>query len=132
MIKFLPYIFLLSTFLANAQNDTIRIQKSRNDIYKCQTESAQSWYINVDNEQITLADLKINPTEVEIWFQRFKRSQNLYRADYPKTDSTILVFRKSNDPLDTLIFEFIEFTNERILLEIQPSKEVFDFNIFKM
>tara|TARA_R110000737_G_scaffold161270_1_gene189132 strand:- start:11476 stop:11844 length:369 start_codon:yes stop_codon:yes gene_type:complete len=119
-------------FTAFAQNDTIHIQKVRSDIYKCQTKPALSWYIHVTNERIILVDLKIQPFEIEGWFERFGNSQNLYKSLFPENPSKTLFFQKTNEPLDTLIFEIIEFTNNRIILEIQPSKEKFEFSIFRM
>jgi hypothetical protein len=132
MNKKLLVFFLLIGSFSFAQNDTIRIIKTRNDIYKCQTKSAYSWYLHINNEHIALVDLKINPNDVNDWFKKFYNSQNIYKAKLPQGNSRQIYFRKDNYPLDVLIFDLKEISKERILMESLETKEVFVFEFFEI
>jgi hypothetical protein len=127
----ITFLFLiLVTFSANAQNDTIRIQKNQKRIYKCQTLPALSWYLQVNIKECILVDLKINSKDVKNWFTQFSNSQNIYTAQIQGSETGSLFFAKKNDPLDTLFFKIINFTDSHITLEIHPTGEIFEFSHF--
>lgn len=127
MIRILFCFLFFFPISCSSQSDTIYLKKNRTITYKCHTENALSWYLQIKNDVCVLVDLKIDLEEVQSWFLKFSSSQNIYKAAFQENNSKKIYFSKPNDPLDSLVLNIIYFDLNQIILEIPNTSEHFVF-----
>lgn len=125
------FLFVTLSFLSFSQTDTVRIQKIDYAIFHCTDVIASDWYlIRENNDEYILINVELPESEIDEWYQKFKNSQNFYRATlHVNTGVNILNFKKLDQLDDQIRFELISSISN--YLELMPfnSKEVYGFQL---
>lgn len=127
-IRLLLFYLLFFTGQTFSQTDTIRLEKSSSNLYRCDNTNARYWYLYEKNKVFYLVNLTLPEAEIGTWFQRFVNSQNLYRCmiSYQKKIE-FLHFTKPNAPDERLSFEITNRNTHEITTTSLATGELFVF-----
>jgi hypothetical protein len=102
---FIVTFSLFYSYTFGQEVETIKIKKQKNLLFKGADQKIQDWYLFYDNDStFYMANLKIDISEVENWFEKRKNSQNIYkgRMNYGRYETMTLA--KENEPMNDLRF----------------------------
>lgn len=131
------FLFILCNLIVFAQEvESVQIQKSQYKLYKGVLKETQFWYLFEDFDGIFyLANLDPSIEDIDLWFQRFKNSQNIYRTIQLELGRSeiggslyrTLTFQKLNDPENTLSFYIEKPEKDNIVLISLKDNSIFSF-----
>lgn len=132
---------MFCNFLLFAQEvESIKIQKSQYKLYKGVLKETQFWYLFEDFDGVFyLANLDPSIEDIDLWFKRFKNSQNIYRTIQMDTGKNeiggslyrTLTFQKLNEPENSLCFYIEKPDKEKIVLISLKDNNVFTFELIE-
>ncbi|MBI1837026.1 MAG: hypothetical protein HYR91_07145 [Flavobacteriia bacterium] len=110
--------------------ETVKVQKKiEYSVYKGSQSEISNWYLVITPENnYYLLNLSIPENEVIIWFQKFKDSQNLYRATIVSDYSPILNFKKENEPTELISFFLKRVSKNLVELILVDTNAEYQFN----
>lgn len=135
MIRFLFILICfcninLSFSQTEGAKETVKVQKKiEYSVYKGSQSEISNWYLVITPENnYYLLNLSIPENEVIIWFQKFKDSQNLYRATIVSDYSPILNFKKENEPTELISFFLKRVSKNLVELILVDTNAEYQFN----
>lgn len=127
--SFIIVFFVVINFIGFSQTDTIKLQASKNNLYRCVSEKATKWFIYTEDENVYyLSVLDLSNKEAFEWFIRFKDSQNIYTGQINKLiEPKTLIFHKPDQPDDSIRFYVVRLSKNEIIVSSDETKENFVF-----
>jgi len=134
--SFLLFLLMVLNFNLRAQEvETIKLVKNNYVVYKGVLKETESWYF-FDNEGVFyLANIDASVLDIYGWFEKFKDSQNIYKANQSLgssgmiggNDLNVLEFVKDNDPENRLSFYFDKTQKNVIVLTYLIDQQFYTF-----
>lgn len=131
--------FFIIPFVSFCQEvETVKIVKKEYKLYQGVLKETKTWYLFEEIEgRYYLANIDPAISDIDLWFQRFKNSMNIYKTingleSGKEVDGNLyrnLVFIKENDPENRLSFYIEKPNNESIVLISLKDNSVFMFDL---
>ncbi|MBU2019789.1 MAG: hypothetical protein KJ941_09095 [Bacteroidetes bacterium] len=122
---------LMVHFSSLTQTDTIQLSIVRSKIFRCTNEGAKNWVMYTDdNDFFYLSRLTLDNSELKAWFEKYKDSQNIYKAQKSLFSShSVLFFRKLDQIDDQIKFIVVAENENEMTLTSEEIQEVFIFKL---
>jgi hypothetical protein len=112
-------LFNLNSLLAQEEVETIIISKKKAYLYQGVGTDLQNWYLYIDKDKVWyLANLYIDVSEIEKWFELRKDSQSILKGIESYGAIKSIYFQRENDPSENILF-YIEHPNTKQISLIQ-------------